>query len=151
MSRKITMLLMLLLALSIIAFIILNLLLGTVRIPAGDVIDILLGNHSDNRIWTNIVMKSRLPQSLTAAMAGRGRTCSERSADADGVPESACRPVGAWYKFRCESGCGVRGSSVRKYWWCDIEQTRSDRGGFDYLVRNYRLSAHYGFDCFCCA
>ena len=44
------MLLMLLLALSIIAFIILNLLLGTVRIPAGDVIDILLGNHSDNRI-----------------------------------------------------------------------------------------------------
>ena len=67
---------MLLLALSIIAFIILNLLLGTVRIPAGDVIDILLGNHSDNRIWTNIVMKSRLPQSLTAAMAGAGLAVS---------------------------------------------------------------------------
>ena len=76
MSRKSTMLLMLLLALSIIAFIILNLLLGTVRIPAGDVIDILLGNHSDNRIWTNIVMKSRLPQSLTAAMAGAGLAVS---------------------------------------------------------------------------
>lgn len=76
MSRKITMLLMLLLALSIIAFIILNLLLGTVRIPAGDVIDILLSNHSDNRIWTNIVMKSRLPQSLTAAMAGAGLAVS---------------------------------------------------------------------------
>ena len=76
MGRKITMLLMLLLALSIIAFIILNLLLGTVRIPAGDVIDILLGNHSDNRIWTNIVMKSRLPQSLTAAMAGAGLAVS---------------------------------------------------------------------------
>ena len=76
MSRKITMQLMLLLALSIIAFIILNLLLGTVRIPAGDVIDILLGNHSDNRIWTNIVMKSRLPQSLTAAMAGAGLAVS---------------------------------------------------------------------------
>lgn len=76
MSRKITMLLMLLLALSIIAFIILNLLLGTVRIPVGDVIDILLGNHSDNRIWTNIVMKSRLPQSLTAAMAGAGLAVS---------------------------------------------------------------------------
>lgn len=70
------MLLMLLLALSIIAFIILNLLLGTVRIPAGDVIDILLSNHSDNRIWTNIVMKSRLPQSLTAAMAGAGLAVS---------------------------------------------------------------------------
>ena len=50
--------------------------MGTVRIPAGDVIDILLGNHSDNRIWTNIVMKSRLPQSLTAAMAGAGLAVS---------------------------------------------------------------------------
>ena len=76
MNRKTTMLLMLLLALSIIVFLILNLLLGTVKIPAGDVIDILLGNQSDNRIWTNIVIKSRLPQSLTAAMAGAGLAVS---------------------------------------------------------------------------
>ncbi|MDE5674449.1 MAG: iron ABC transporter permease [Muribaculaceae bacterium] len=67
---------MLLLCLSIIAFLILNLLLGTVRIPVKDVIDILLGNDVDNRIWTNIVMKSRLPQSLTAAMAGAGLAVS---------------------------------------------------------------------------
>lgn len=70
------MLLMLLLGLSIIAFLILNLLLGTVKIPVEDVIDILLGNDVDNRIWTNIVMKSRLPQSLTAAMAGAGLAVS---------------------------------------------------------------------------
>lgn len=76
MNRKTTMLLMLLLGLSIIAFIILNLLLGTVKIPVEDVIDILLGNDVDNRIWTNIVMKSRLPQSLTAAMAGAGLAVS---------------------------------------------------------------------------
>lgn len=76
MNRKTTMLLMLLLGLSIIAFIILNLLLGTVKIPVEDVIDILLGNDDDNRIWTNIVMKSRLPQSLTAAMAGAGLAVS---------------------------------------------------------------------------
>lgn len=67
---------MLLLSLSIIAFLILNLLLGTVKIPVKDVIDILLGNDVDNRIWTNIVMKSRLPQSLTAAMAGAGLAVS---------------------------------------------------------------------------
>ena len=67
---------MLLLGLSIIAFLILNLLLGTVKIPVEDVIDILLGNDVDNRIWTNIVMKSRLPQSLTAAMAGAGLAVS---------------------------------------------------------------------------
>ena len=76
MNRKTTMLLMLLLGLSIIAFLILNLLLGTVKIPVEDVIDILLGNDVDNRIWTNIVMKSRLPQSLTAAMAGAGLAVS---------------------------------------------------------------------------
>lgn len=67
---------MLLLALSIIVFLILNILLGSVRIPAGDVIDILLGGGNDNRIWVNIVMKSRLPQSLTAAMAGAGLAVS---------------------------------------------------------------------------
>lgn len=76
MNRKTTMLLMLLLCLSIIAFLILNLLLGTVKIPVKDVIDILLGNDVDNKIWTNIVMKSRLPQSLTAAMAGAGLAVS---------------------------------------------------------------------------
>lgn len=76
MNRKTTMLLMLLLGLSIIAFLILNLLLGSVKIPVEDVIDILLGNDVDNRIWTNIVMKSRLPQSLTAAMAGAGLAVS---------------------------------------------------------------------------
>lgn len=72
MSRNTRIVLMLLLIVSIIVFLVLNLLLGTVNIPVGDVIDILIGAKSDNRIWTNIVMKSRLPQSLTAMMAGAG-------------------------------------------------------------------------------
>lgn len=72
MNRKTRIALMLLLIISIMAFLILNLLLGTVRIPAGDVIDILAGAEHDNRIWANIVMKSRLPQALTAMMAGAG-------------------------------------------------------------------------------
>lgn len=67
---------MLLLAVSIIVLLILNLLLGTVSIPVGDVINILLGGECDNRIWTNIILKSRLPQSLTAAMAGAGLAVS---------------------------------------------------------------------------
>lgn len=67
---------MLLLAVSIIVFLILNLLLGTVSIPVGDVINILLGGECDNLIWTNIILKSRLPQSLTAAMAGAGLAVS---------------------------------------------------------------------------
>lgn len=72
MNRKTRIALMLLLIISIMVFLILNLLLGTVRIPAGDVIDILAGAEHDNRIWANIVMKSRLPQALTAMMAGAG-------------------------------------------------------------------------------
>lgn len=72
MSRNTRIVLMLLLIVSIVVFLVLNLLLGTVKIPVGDVIDILIGAKSDNRIWTNIVMKSRLPQSLTAMMAGAG-------------------------------------------------------------------------------
>lgn len=72
MNRNTRIFLMLLLIVSIIVFLVLNLLLGTARIPAGDVIDILFEAKSDNRIWTNIVMKSRLPQSLTAMMAGAG-------------------------------------------------------------------------------
>lgn len=76
MSRSTTSLLMLLLAMSIIVFLILNLLLGTVSIPVGDVINILLGGECDNRIWINIILKSRLPQSLTAAMAGAGLAVS---------------------------------------------------------------------------
>lgn len=72
MNSKRRIALMLLLIISIMVFLILNLLLGTVRIPAGDVIDILAGAEHDNRIWANIVMKSRLPQALTAMMAGAG-------------------------------------------------------------------------------
>ena len=72
MSRNTRIALMLLLIVSIIAFLILNLLLGTVKIPVGDIIGILTGEESNNRIWTNIILKSRLPQSLTAMMAGAG-------------------------------------------------------------------------------
>lgn len=54
----------------------LNLMLGSVWIPVDEVCDILLGSGSDNLIWTNIVLKSRLPQSLTAIMAGAGLAVS---------------------------------------------------------------------------
>jgi len=72
MSHRTRIVLMLLLIISIIVFLILNLLLGTVKIPVGDVVGILIGEENENRIWTNIIIKSRLPQSLTALMAGAG-------------------------------------------------------------------------------
>lgn len=57
---------------SIMVFIILNLLLGSVKIPVDAIFNILMGSTEESRIWTNIIIKSRLPQSLTAAMAGAG-------------------------------------------------------------------------------
>ncbi|MDE6856455.1 MAG: iron ABC transporter permease [Muribaculaceae bacterium] len=65
-----------LLGLSIIGVIILNLFLGSVQIPIDDIIGILFGKEADNVIWTNIIIKSRLPQSLTAMMAGAGLAVS---------------------------------------------------------------------------
>ena len=55
---------------------VLNLLLGTVRIPVGSVCAILLGSGEENGIWTNIVLSSRVPQALTAMVAGAGLAVS---------------------------------------------------------------------------
>lgn len=76
MSRSSTVILMILLGISIAGFFILNLLLGSVHIPFDDIIGILLGRNDSNVIWTNIILKSRLPQSLTAMMAGAGLAVS---------------------------------------------------------------------------
>lgn len=58
--------------LSIVVFGFLNLLLGTVHIPAAEVFNIILGREVSNEIWVNIIVKSRLPQALTAIFAGAG-------------------------------------------------------------------------------
>ena len=52
-----------------------NLLIGSVRIPVADVCGILIGAES-NEIWENIIWKSRLPQALTAIVAGAGLAVS---------------------------------------------------------------------------
>ena len=48
----------------------LNLLLGSVSIPAGDVVSILLGNQTAKASWQFIVLESRLPQAITATLCG---------------------------------------------------------------------------------
>ncbi len=63
---------MLLLGALIILFFVLNLGLGSVSIPVADVVAALLGDEDISPIWRNIVLKSRVPQSLTALVAGAG-------------------------------------------------------------------------------
>jgi len=48
----------------------LNLLLGSVSIPANDVMAILLGDQTAKESWQFIVLQSRLPQAITATFCG---------------------------------------------------------------------------------
>ena len=47
-----------------------NLLIGSVRIPAGEVLRILLGEDVGRESWRYIVLEARLPQAVTAMLAG---------------------------------------------------------------------------------
>ncbi len=50
---------------------VLNLLTGSIRIPAADVLNILLGNADGVKpSWHYIIMESRLPQAITATLCG---------------------------------------------------------------------------------
>ncbi len=60
---------------SIAVLLVVNLLLGTVRIPIAEILTILTGGEADE-VATNIVMQSRLPQALTAIVAGAGLAVS---------------------------------------------------------------------------
>ncbi len=68
--------LMLLMTGIIILFFMLNLLLGTVDIPFPSIVGILTGSGNEPVIWSNIVLKSRVPQALTATVAGAGLAIS---------------------------------------------------------------------------
>ncbi len=62
----------LMLLLGIILFFVLNIAVGSVYIPFPDVLKILIGQGSDNQVWVNIILKSRLPQTITACLSGSG-------------------------------------------------------------------------------
>ena len=65
-----------LLFLGTLAFFILNLLLGTVQIPIENILCILMGDESVSEIERNIILSSRVPQALTATVAGAGLAVS---------------------------------------------------------------------------
>ena len=67
---------MLILILTIVILAIVNLLIGSVDIPLEHVCRILFGDTSQSLIWQNIIWKSRLPQTLTAIVAGAGLAVS---------------------------------------------------------------------------
>ena len=67
---------MLLIMASIFLFFFLNLVLGSVSIPLRAVWNILWGTGNESVIWQHILWKSRVPQALTALVAGAGLSVS---------------------------------------------------------------------------
>lgn len=67
---------MLLIMASIFLFFFLNLVLGSVSIPLRAVWNILWGTGNESVIWQNIIWKLRVPQALTALVAGAGLSVS---------------------------------------------------------------------------
>lgn len=57
-------------SLSVVALFVLNLFVGAADIPLQDVIKILIWQEHENESWRYILMESRLPQAITAALCG---------------------------------------------------------------------------------
>lgn len=70
--RQKTIITLLLISIPLLAL--LNLALGSVSIPFKGVISVLIGNNNgeDSAVWHSIIMRSRLPQTLTAMACGAG-------------------------------------------------------------------------------
>jgi iron complex transport system permease protein len=76
MKRSSFSLLMLILLAAILVLLFLNLVLGTVAIPWKSVWNIFWDVQEEPVTWRNIIWKSRLPQALTALVAGAGLSVS---------------------------------------------------------------------------
>ncbi|MBR6541485.1 MAG: iron chelate uptake ABC transporter family permease subunit, partial [Bacteroidales bacterium] len=62
-----------------IAFVLLflgNLVYGSINIPIKDVFNILLGGQGEKDAWELIILNTRLPQCITALLAGAGLAIS---------------------------------------------------------------------------
>lgn len=76
MKKSVTIYMMLLFA-SIVVLFLLNLFLGSVHIPMRSIWNILWGmDGGESIVWQNIIWKSRIPQSMTALVAGAGLAIS---------------------------------------------------------------------------
>lgn len=67
---------MVFLIIAVILLFLLDLGLGSVRIPTGEVANILFGQKIENEAWQAIVLKIRLPRTITAILAGAALSVS---------------------------------------------------------------------------
>ncbi|MBK7897204.1 MAG: iron ABC transporter permease [Candidatus Promineifilaceae bacterium] len=67
---------LILLLLALLGIFLLSLFVGSVRIPLGDILQVLLGGTAERETWTTIVLKVRLPKAVTAVLAGSALSVS---------------------------------------------------------------------------
>lgn len=113
---------------SILVFLLLNLLLGSVAIPFRSVWNILTGGEGDPVAWQNIILKSRLPQALTALVAGAGLSISGLQMQTI-FRNPLAGPVRVGYQLGGKSRRGLRGVAFRSTGWGGIKSSRFYRGG----------------------
>jgi len=58
------------LGIAVAGLFLLNIFSGSQSIPANAVMDILFGRETEKTVWTNIVLQLRMPQAITAILAG---------------------------------------------------------------------------------
>ncbi|WP_439183507.1 iron chelate uptake ABC transporter family permease subunit [Carboxylicivirga taeanensis] len=61
-----------LLVISLVLFFLINIGFGSVSIPLEDIVRIILGEEASRTAYASIILKSRLPQTITAILAGAG-------------------------------------------------------------------------------
>lgn len=65
-------LLMIVLIIGLVLLLIISISVGSVNIPFNEVLKILFNAEIDNQAWTNIIIKSRIPEAITACLTGAG-------------------------------------------------------------------------------
>ena len=108
----------LLIILSIVVFLFLNMVLGSVRIPMSAVWHIFTGTGDEPQTWQNIIWKSRFPQALTALAAVGYPILYQRSvdqwfADANGISQSPGRTFCIRNQLRSQYGSCFRRTFFR--------------------------------------
>lgn len=63
-------LLLLLLGIVVVLLLVTNLFVGSVAIPAREVLSVLMGQECERESWRYIILESRIPQAVTALLAG---------------------------------------------------------------------------------
>lgn len=114
-----------LLPLGIVILFLLNLYIGSVRIPVNDIVDIFLGRFEGKESWRFIVLENRLPQAITAMFCGGALAVSGL------MLQTAFRnPLAGPDVFGINAGAGLGVALVMLLWGGNVSTVLFSVSGF---------------------